>query len=135
MSELGCPAKRIFFFRFEPKQTETLTVSVLFRHFFRKNIITSFGLFRYFKTVSKRTETAKIKVISFPFPFPSLSLQPTHFRIPLLPLPFPLPFSSPFSSPYSYPNCSELWGGSVCGSWERGRHFGGRGPQSPSKGQ
>ncbi len=33
-----------------------------------------------------------------------------------------------------YFNCSELWRGSVCGSWERGRHFGGRGAPVPQQG-
>jgi hypothetical protein len=32
-------------------------------------------------------------------------------------------------------NCSGPWGGGVRGSWERGRHFGGRGPWAPRKGQ
>jgi hypothetical protein len=33
-----------------------------------------------------------------------------------------------------YCSCSGPWWGSMRGSWERGRHFGGRGPRAPKRG-
>jgi hypothetical protein len=60
---LGCPRNKQIFFWFEPKQTETQPVSVVFRFVLRnQRLIFSvfFGLFQCFETVlkqPKQTET------------------------------------------------------------------------------
>ncbi len=60
LSYLGCPRNNQIFFRFKPKQTETQSVSVVFRFVSRtKNIF--FGLFRCFGPVSKQTEFSRNK--------------------------------------------------------------------------
>ncbi len=58
-----------------------------------------------------------------------LQLMLMHFRFSL--------FNPPHCKKFLWRqilNCSEPWGGSVHGSWERGHHFGGRGPRAPRRG-
>jgi hypothetical protein len=60
ISPLGCPRNNQIFFWFEPKRTETQSVSVVFRFVSAKPNKFFFGLFRCFGPVSKQpkqTET------------------------------------------------------------------------------
>jgi hypothetical protein len=57
MSVLGCPRNNQIFLRFEPKQTETLSVSVVFRFAFLRNQKSLFRFVSMFRTGIETTET------------------------------------------------------------------------------
>jgi hypothetical protein len=66
---LGCPRNKQFFFQFKPKQTETQSVSVVFRFVSRNQKNIFFGLFQCFGPVSKQpkqTEFSRNKLKKSP---------------------------------------------------------------------
>ncbi len=58
-SHLGCPRKNQIFFRFEPKQTEAQSISVVFQ-FVSRNPKTFFWFVSVFRTIIETTETNRI---------------------------------------------------------------------------
>jgi hypothetical protein len=63
-SLLGYPRNNDFFFRFEPKQTETQSVSVVFQFvFFARPPKKFFGLFWCFGQVSKQLKETELMVL------------------------------------------------------------------------